>query len=329
MYRNNNIVIDLTEDEDDDVMMVVENNHNDIPAVAARGEKNSMVLITGDGKCRDGTNSTEIFDFSTRSFREGPRMQYARYSHASVTLRDGNVVLFGGVYGSAYGESSTFAVKTCEMLNVTTGKFSCIGEMNKERKSATAVLLSNGLVLIFGGYDNKAKHLKCCELFDPATGIFTMCKGKMKQTRTCATASLLPNGLVLICGGGKERDGSTELYNPRTDKFTAGPYMNKHFSEHTATTLPSGKILIAGGGHECSATEIYDPATNSFSSGPAMNARRYGHFAALLPDGTVLIGGGGFDDADRSTEIYDPISNSFFTSRDLLHTRAYCAASVF
>lgn len=102
---------------------------------------------------------------------------------------------------------------------------------------------------------------------------------------------------------------STELYDPATGSFTAGPAMNTARWEATATQLPNGKVLIAGGGvglggfRPLNSTELYDPATNTFAAGPAMNSARFDAAnpmnaarsntnAVVLPDSQVLIAGG-------------------------------------
>ena len=71
--------------------------------------------------------------------------------------------------------------------------------------------------------------------------------------RASHSASLLPDGRVLIAGGfggsGYEQTpyATTELFDPATSRFVAGPSMRIGRTGHTATTLLDGTILIAGG----------------------------------------------------------------------------------
>src|SRR5439155_7659513 len=66
-------------------------------------------------------------------------------------------------------------------------------------------------------------------------------------------------------------------------------------SEHTATSLPNGKVLVAGGhngsGYLTSA-ELYDPASGSWSATGNLNTARFDHTATLLPNSKVLVAGG-------------------------------------
>jgi hypothetical protein len=129
---------------------------------------------------------------------------------------------------------------------------------------------------------------------------------------------LLPNGKVLIAGGfnsGTTAVNTTQLYDPTTNTFSAGPPMTQARGGPTAALLPNGKVLIAGGNDgngDLNSTELYDVATNTFAAGPSLIAARYGAAAALLPNGKVLICCGvAFPSGPlSSTEIYDPSANS-------------------
>ncbi|HEU4888186.1 MAG TPA: kelch repeat-containing protein, partial [Thermoanaerobaculia bacterium] len=75
--------------------------------------------------------------------------------------------------------------------------FSTTGSMGIPRNEHTATLLSNGKVLIAGGYNGA--YLASAELYDPASGTFSA-TGSMGTARSQHTATQLPNGKVLIAG---------------------------------------------------------------------------------------------------------------------------------
>lgn len=127
-------------------------------------------------------------------------------------------------------------------------------------------------------------------------------------------------GLVITASNA---DGSAQLpaftikIAPRVDSFTSVHAMATARQNHTATTLPSGRILVTGGQDSGQAplasAEIYDPATDSWSPAASMNLGRASHTATLLNNGLVLVAGGyawGTGTLD-SAELYDPASDSW------------------
>src|SRR6266513_4945075 len=80
------------------------------------------------------------------------------------------------------------------------GSWTVTGSLNTARYEHTATLLSNGMVLVAGGFDNSNNLLPSAELYDPTTGNWTA-TGNLNIARADHTATLLPNGLVLVTGG--------------------------------------------------------------------------------------------------------------------------------
>ncbi len=154
--------------------------------------------------------------------------------------------------------------------------------------------------------------------------------------RVLATAELLKDGRVIVCGGGggtitnPTGGNSTEIYEPYSRSWSAGPNMTTARGFHTSVALNDGRVLICGGGTASGVTtscEIYDPATNTFSIAASMGTPRGAHAATLLNDGRVLVTGGttNFTQAPGSTtplgdilnasvntgEVYDPVANTW------------------
>ena len=175
----------------------------------------------------------------------------------------------------------------------------------------TATQLQNGKVLIVGGALTAASDPDAtAEVYDPATGIFTM-TGAMGTAREQHMATLLADGRVLIVGGTTSMGtgdlhptATVEIYDPSTGSFSVTGSMAESRTFHTATLLPSGKVLVAGGGDENSTAEVYDPATGSFSITGGMEIGRSGNTATPLPNGSVLVAGGGIFAGLASAELY-------------------------
>src|SRR5439155_23670950 len=127
--------------------------------------------------------------------------------------------------------------------------------MNAPRYQHTATRLTNGTVLVTGGF-NATDFLASAEIYDPKKGLWTN-TGSMHVPRGGHTASLLPDGSVLGTGGGGV-GAASETYNPANGvwSFTGTPTVLR--VSHSATVLPSGKVLVTGGLDETHAAVACD-----------------------------------------------------------------------
>jgi hypothetical protein len=143
----------------------------------------------------------------------------------------------------------------------------------------------------------------------------------MKLSRAQHTATLLTDGRVLLAGGtvgdwAGTVTRTTEIFDPATGTFSAGPDMIEGRRMHSATLLADGRVLIAGGfngGVALSSAELYDPSTGTFSRTGNLVVGRGWHDAILLSVGTVLIVGGtaGFWPEIPAAEIFNPTTGTF------------------
>jgi N-acetylneuraminic acid mutarotase len=169
------------------------------------------------------------------------------------------------------------------------------GSMATSRYGHTATLLNNGLVLVAGGYTSGVGYVSSCELFNPATGLWTSAHS-MGSVRFAHTATLLRSGKVLVAGGynGSSTTNTAELYDPTSNTWATANSFGTARDNHTATLLGDGTVLVVGGGGSSGTNdvEVYNPGSNSWSATTHLITGRLGHTATLLANGSVLVAGG-------------------------------------
>jgi N-acetylneuraminic acid mutarotase len=196
------------------------------------------------------------------------------------------------------------------------------------------------MVLVAGGFDTGLDPVGSAELYDPATGSWTL-TGSLNTARYFHTATLLPNGMVLVAGGlacCTFISASAELYDPTSGTWTPTGSLNIARDSHTAILLPNGMVLVAGGfdstSNASASAELYDPASGTWTSAGNLNNARVYHTATFLPNGMVLVAGGrdgpSFTPSDilSSAELYDPASGSWTVTGSLNAVRAYHMATL-
>jgi galactose oxidase-like protein/Kelch motif protein len=180
----------------------------------------------------------------------------------------------------------------------------------------------------------ESSFLKVVVLVFAAQLLVTPCRGQdtarfvatwpMKMSRSQHTATLLTDGRVLLAGGtigdwASTVTRTTEIFDPATGTFSAGPDMLEGRRMHSATLLADGRVLITGGfnGRDAlSSAELYDPSSGRFFRTGDMIVGRGWHDAILLPGGAVLVVGGnaGFWPDIPGAEIFYPAKGTFATT---------------
>src|SRR5215469_14179887 len=109
---------------------------------------------------------------------------------------------------------------TAEILDLTaaTPAWKLTGSMNSPRRQDNAVIMPDGKVFIVGGssgagFDNNNAPLYPTEMWDPATGQFTVMASIAVYRGYHSTAMLLPDGRVLSAGG-NVGGANAQYYSP-------------------------------------------------------------------------------------------------------------------
>jgi hypothetical protein len=254
------------------------------------GLRDGRVLIAGGWTGSAALASAEIYDPTTGRFSALAAMGDARISPAATLLRDGRVLVTGGE------DQVGSALASAEIFDPVSERFSAVGPMLSRRMSHVAIPLADGRVLVAGGRAGRGEVLRSAEIFDPATGRFEPA-GEMRVARHKHAAVRLDNGSAFIVGGSDVRDfrgrhASTEVYDPATGRFTAGPEMQamRHKIRDAVVVLRSGLVVVAGG---ATRPELYDHRARRFvSSVGELGGLPMFATATLLRTGDVVLLGG-------------------------------------
>lgn len=194
---------------------------------------------------------------------------------------------------------------TVEIYSMSEAKWIAGNPMNTARSSHTATLLSDGRILVAGGF-NDGTPIDDAEVYDPITVSWTNLSGAMQTERGGHTATLLstgPNsGNVLICGG-QTADATSitatcEVFDTSGNSFAAVTPMNNSRMGHTANLFSSGGVFVSGGLSYKGGfiylpdNEIYDSVDNIWAPVDSLAEGRAQHSATVLNNGNVLIVGG-------------------------------------
>ena len=283
--------------------------------------RDGRVLLAGivaeDGNT--GTTEAELYDPATGQWTETGSMHVARPGSVASLLADGRVLVAGGV-DPAKGYLGALA--SAELYDPATGQWTETGSMTRWRYRSKAISLPDGRVLVLGGHVSGSSRpsprippgggpeTKGAETYDPESGSWSWAR---PMTAPPETATLLPDGTVLVTHDG----GSSELFDPRTGRWTATASPTQPLYAPEATLLANGDVLLLGmwdrpvqrGGCPCrhfvGRAELYDPRTGSWT--PTGSPPGGWGTAALLADGIALVFGA--DGAAR----YDPQSGSWAT----------------
>lgn len=270
--------------------------------------------------------------------------------HGQSLLDDGRVLLSGG--SSDVGGVSVMQAGFRLFDPQTQGFAATTGAMQHPRSGHASVKLADGRVMLIGGGNSAGTIVSSCDIWDPATGLSTPA-ASMSTPRGQHTATLLPDGRVYVAGGLavlntadilatlNSAQASTEIYNPATNTWSAGPNMPKPRVGHTATLLGNGQVLLVGGieltnliivlvpdfSSDC---RRYNPATNTLSSAAAIPGARGLHAATRLSNGNVAVAGGVDGDPVLLTftvlstvRTYNPSTNAWTSVADMANPRVY------
>lgn len=181
-------------------------------------------------------------------------------------------------------------------------------------------VLPNGRVLLFS-YPDQALGSDG-SVWDPATGALTDVSLQWPRDIFCAGHSFLPDGRLFVTGGHVhgERYGlgveNTDIFDPATGLFEAGPALAEPRWYPTNVGLGDGRVLVFGGFKDNDANvralsvEAYDPGANRITQLPSTANKGLGNYPRLH-----LLANGRIAWVNISTtQLFNPATSTWATS---------------
>lgn len=221
------------------------------------------------------TNQVELYD--SNSWQNISPSQYGRLRHTATLVQapgeifNGCVLVAGGTDGTLAPDGDYRVLSAVEYWRAFSGGWRSLADMTMPRMKHTATLLTNGSILVAGGWTG-SYDVQTAEVFhqDIQTWVPTEW---MQIPREMHAATLLQNGLVLVDSGVAGSTSSipatgpanyvaeSEYYNPDTNAWAFAGGVITARTMHTSTLLNDGRVLMAGGqdgnGNILASTELF------------------------------------------------------------------------
>ena len=249
-----------------------------------------------------------LYDPETNAWSETGAMQEVRYYHSATRMRDGSVLVAGGI------DEAGRSLQSAERLDPNTLQWQLVDSLTYARFQHAAVLLPDGQVFLTGG-KNENEAVIYGDRFDSVSNTWTQSR-RMPTARIGLTADIIYENRVLTAGGlinpdGDERIASVvEIYRSDDNQWFTLGNMPAGRIEHVSMKTAEDVVFIIGGltgfGQVTSRVDFFSGTWNSF---PALNQPRAAHAAMYMPAHGKLLVAGGRDQVDGG-----PISTVEFFS---------------
>lgn len=278
------------------------------------------LLLAGGIGGAGPSGEADLYDPASGTWSAAAPMLHLRSDPGAVRLPDGRVLVFGG---DGVGLNTTVAA---ELYDPVANTWTATGSMNEPRTRATAHLLPNGKVLVAGGYDRTGalSFSNTAEVYDPATGTWSLLATPLSAARAQHAAELLPDGTTLLVMGGVNASGfvtTAERYAVDGTATTPIAFAGSG-NVHQSVRLDDGSVLVVSDAG--TTARRFDPSTSTWTTSTLSSTRSLPTMT-LLADGRVLLAGGS---SLNSAEIYNPDVNVWTTASPMANVRRAAVAQL-
>ena len=179
--------------------------------------------------------------------------------HAATLLRDGRVLVTGGVLGDCGGMRCLNP--TAARYDPATNRWTTLAPMRVARARHSMLTLPDGRVLVVGSFGSSQD----AERYDPATDTWvSTAQLPISFVAGGQTLTPLPDGRALLVvatfGASPSPVSAALVYDPASDRWQSIAAPNVPRLAHTATLLRDGRVLVAGGNYGGASAEVYGEA---------------------------------------------------------------------
>jgi hypothetical protein len=238
-----------------------------------------------------------------------------RLDHTATLLADGRVLVTGGRTQDLVDGQPPDVLASAEVFDPRSGRFERVADMARPRVRGSAIRLLDGRVLVVGGDVSTNPWVNgvplTAEVYDPATGSFSLLDNRIAWGRTECDVELTPfgDGRAVLLAGCPAGD-ATQVFDPVTGWAEPVPFD----VEGCDGDGPAGEpprvvaagndvvVLCPGNG---AAAYLFDPDDDAATPlGPVVPEPSWITGAAALPDGRILLV------TERDVRILDPATRT-------------------
>jgi hypothetical protein len=284
----------------------------------------SVVFIGGLDQNEQPVTELDRFDPDSGALEEVASVS-SRQEATIATLGDGRIVIAGGI--DPLDQIASQRLEWFELDTTPASRVDGFEDPRMARYGATAVTLSDGRVVLFGGgpvgMPPVAQPLEIAG--DGATVAIRDLSATMAIPRRGATATRLSDdlGAPVLVAGGIDQFGAlvptAELWRSLREDFATGfsPTMRVPRQRHEAVRMPDGSVLFIGGvdaaGQPVRTMEVFTIDGGFVDAGTLpLGAGVLDATITTLPDGRVLVAGG------RETPGGEPVQSAYIINLDPL-----------
>lgn len=282
--------------------------------------QNGKVLLIGGANAQGAARRTcEIYDPATNRFSAAASMSTERAGHTATLLRDGRVLVCGGSRDLTDASRALFsAVRSAEVYNPTTNRWSNTANMSRVRLGHAAVELADGRVLVSGGATVSFIFpgvTNSAEIFNPQSNRWSG-TGSMSYSGAAHSMLRLKDGRVLVVGGAT-LSGITNviatnrcsIYNPSNGRWSSVANLATARTLPGLVQTPNGRVLAIGGAsgsltapRSLATCAWLNTSTLRWSAAPSLTTARAGAIPLLRPEGMLFVVGGAGGTQNKSLD---------------------------